>query len=174
MAPQEQSNPEKVKTHQTADIEIVDIKFEHRRDALGIGTGHPRLSWIIETSRKNWLQAAYQVEVRDPDGTLLETTPKIQSADSALVPWPFEPLQSRQEVALRVSVWGADGSTSTWSQPETLEAGLLERNDWEAQFIGINWEEDITEPQPSPLFRREFTLRPGLSLPLLVCMFWGL
>ena len=63
-------------------------------------------------------------------------------------------------------VWGQDGSNSEWSDPVTLEIGLLDVNDWEARFIGVSWDEEMTEPQPSPLLRREFTLRTGLSAEL--------
>src|SRR3954453_1669782 len=49
------------------------LRFEHRTDdgpVLGIGTGAPRLSWVLPTADASFVQEAYEVEVcrdgRDP------------------------------------------------------------------------------------------------------------
>src|SRR5436189_13162 len=34
-----------------APVAVTDVRFEHLRDALGIGTSQPRLSWDEDTSR---------------------------------------------------------------------------------------------------------------------------
>jgi alpha-L-rhamnosidase len=144
-------------------VSVALIRFEHRRDALGIGTARPRLSWVIVTERPNWQQAGYEVVTASADGQVQDGTGRVESGDSILVPWPFEPLRSRERCNLQVRVWGTDGSTSDWSSLYAVEAGLLDESDWTAQFVGPDWEEDVNKPSPSPLLRREFAVKAGLS-----------
>jgi alpha-L-rhamnosidase len=78
------------------------------------------------------------------------------------VPWPFAPLAARERRLVRVQVWGADGQVSAWSELASVEAGLLQPGDWSARFITPDWEEETTRPQPCPLLRHEFDLRPNV------------
>ena len=136
----------------------VKLQVEHLRETLGIGTSSPRLSWIMETTQKNWRQSWYEVEAYLPDGALAETTSRVESVESVLVPWPFRPLASRDRRLVRVRVWGEDNEPSAWSDLTPVEAGLLQAADWQAQFITPDWDEDIFLPQPLPFLRREFEL----------------
>jgi alpha-L-rhamnosidase len=70
---------------------IADVRFEHLRDALGLGVDRPRLSWSIATEAPGWGQAAYAVELYGPDNQLREQTGRIESDQSVLAPWPFAP-----------------------------------------------------------------------------------
>jgi alpha-L-rhamnosidase len=79
------------------------------------------------------------------------------------VPWPFAALHSRERLLLRLRVWGKDGQVSGWSAPATVEAGLLDPDDWSAQFITPSWEEDRSRAQPVPLVRREFDVYEQVS-----------
>ncbi|MGW1028483.1 family 78 glycoside hydrolase catalytic domain [Streptomyces sp. NPDC002577] len=107
---------------------VVSIRFEHREDALGIGTPEPRLSWQVRTDDPAWRQTAYEVEL---DGA---TTVRVDSSEQVLVPWPFEPLPSRRRASVRIRV--ASGEWwSDWSAPTAVETGLLYPDDWTARFI---------------------------------------
>ena len=139
--------------------QVMNVRFEHLRDALGIGAAQPRLSWQVQTSTQGWLQAAYAVEAFDAAGAPLAQTGRVESGDSVLVAWPFEPLASRERRLVRVRVWGADGAASPWSEAAAVEAGLLHPGDWSARFITPAWDEDTSRPQPCPFLRREFGLR---------------
>ena len=140
------------------------VRVEHLRDAFGIGTDRPRLSWIVETDTQGWHQAGYEIDVYDSDGNLRGQTGRVESDQSVLVDWPFEPLSSRERVTVRVRVWGMDGEVSAWSEPAPIEAGLLHPEDWTARFVGPSWDEDLSQPQPAPLLRREFEVRPGVRM----------
>jgi alpha-L-rhamnosidase len=141
----------------------LSVRVEHVRDAFGIGTDRPRLSWVVETRDSGWLQAAYEIEEYDSDGGLINQTGRVQSDQSVLLDWPFAPLQSRERVSLRSRVWGTDGSESSWSEPVQLEAGLFHAEDWSAAFISPTWDEDTTISNPSPYLRREFELRSAIK-----------
>ena len=141
-----------------AGVAVAKVRFEHLSDALGIGTARPRLSWMVETSTADWLQAAYEIEAYAEDGHLYGRTGRIESSESVLVPWPFSPLISRQRMGVRVRVWGTDGLVSSWSELWPVETALLAAGDWSARFMTPGWEEDTTQPQPGPLLRKEFDL----------------
>ncbi|KAJ1337927.1 alpha-L-rhamnosidase [Microdochium nivale] len=100
---------------------------------------------------------------------------KLTSSQSVLVPWPTSApdLASRARVRVRVRAWGRSSSGSSnssvasppsdsveipWSEPISIEAGLLERQEWQAQLVSSPWEYPKDSPQPEELFRREFTL----------------
>ena len=81
-------------------------RFEHHREALGIGEARPRLSWVVESAPELWRQTAYRVELdRDGDRSVHET----ESGEQVLVDWPDAALTSRERVAARVSVRGEGG-----------------------------------------------------------------
>jgi alpha-L-rhamnosidase len=113
-------------------------RFEHHREALGIGERRPRLSWKTE-AEDSWAQTGYEIEV-DRDGQVL-VSGRVQSAESVLVPWLGDPLRSRDRAVVRVRLWGNTGGPSDWSLPSTVEAGLLEPSDWTAVPVGPGWEE---------------------------------
>src|SRR4051812_24569975 len=108
----------------------VGVRFEHRTDdgpVLGIGTGAPRLSWVVPAADPAFAQQAYEVEVTRAagDGEVF----RVASAEQVLVPWPAEPLASREAARLRIRVAGG-GMVSDWSEPAIVEAGLLNAGDW--------------------------------------------
>ena len=129
-------------------------RFEHHRDALGIGESSPRLSWKT-LAPAGWRQAGYEVEVTSP----LEVTSsgRVDSSESVLVPWPSAPLGSRARASVRVRVWGDDG-VSGWSEPGIVETGLLTPEDWVAAPVGGAWPETSGDDRRPALVRREFTL----------------
>ncbi len=145
------------------EVVVSKVQIEHLRETLGIGADRPRLSWQVTTERKNWQQAAYEIECCGVDSELPGRTGRVESGASVLVAWPFEPLRSRAQVALRVRVWGTDGGESQWSEPVLAETGLLEPADWSARFVSPAWDEDTTQSNPAPYLRREFEVHPGVK-----------
>lgn len=144
-------------------VTVSSIRIEHLRKNLGIGISQPRLSWQVETELTNWRQTAYEIACFDADGREREQTGRVESDQSVLIGWPFVPLQSRERIGLKVRVWGTDDSASAWSEPVTVEVGLLQPADWRANFISPDWEEDTSKSNPAPYLRREFDLREGIQ-----------
>src|SRR4051812_20437771 len=126
----------------------VGLRFEHRTDAgpvLGTGAAPPRLSWIVPEADAAFAQEAYAVEVTRA-GRAAEVL-RAESADQVLVPWPAAPLASREAATIRVRVSGA-GLESGWSEPATVEAGLLSPADWTARFVSPRELGAIGAPAP--------------------------
>jgi alpha-L-rhamnosidase len=82
------------------------VRFEHHREPLGIGESRPRVSWKVQTDQKGWQQQAYEIAIRPAGGQdgSEESSGKVDSAESVLVPWPFDPLPSRARRTVRVRV----------------------------------------------------------------------
>ena len=136
------------------------VRFEHRTDedpVLGIGTATPRLSWIVPAADAAFVQEAYEVELTRA-GRTPEVVP-VTSGEQVLVPWPAAPLTSRESVRVRVRVRGA-GMRSAWSDPATVEAGLLRTEDWTARFISPRELGGLGAP--APVLRSAFDLPGGV------------
>jgi alpha-L-rhamnosidase len=132
------------------------VRFEHHTGgAIGIGVASPRLSWQT-VADGGYEQVAYELEVEREEGTF--STGRVESPEQVLVAWPDAPLRSRERVAVRVRVFGADSAASPFSEAAIVEAGLLEPADWAAQAVGPAWAEDAETDRRPPLVRRSFTL----------------
>src|SRR2546422_6311555 len=145
-------------------VTIANVRFEHHRDALGVGEARLRLSWIVATTTAGWHQAGYEIETYGADGQLRGRTNRVQSDQSVLVPWPFAPLSSRERLMVRVRVWGVDGQPSAWSAASPIEAGRLRPDRRGAPFLGPAWEADMSQPPPRPRLRRQVNVpRPATT-----------
>ncbi len=123
---------------------------------LGIGLPTPRISWKT-SAEPGWVQEAYQVSVTTAEEQW--TSERTESKESVLVPWEAAPLGSAQRAEVSVRVWGAgDQEPSDWSQPSTVETGLLEPGDWTATAITPAWDEDPEADRRPPLLRSGFTV----------------
>jgi alpha-L-rhamnosidase len=122
-------------------------RFELRTEpgpVLGIGVAAPRLSWSVSEAEPGWAQTAYEVELLRDSG--LQTV-RVHGADQVLVPWPGEPLRSRERAAVRVRVRGA-GGWSDWGPSAIVEAGLLEPAQWVARLVSPVEIGGLDQPAP--------------------------
>ncbi|SDU63277.1 family 78 glycoside hydrolase catalytic domain [Jiangella alkaliphila] len=138
----------------SGSVRVENVRFEHLDRSLGCGVSMPRLSWQISTDDPEWQQKAYEVRL---DGGRTVHRP---SEDQVLVDWPFEPLESRTRARVEVRV-SAGASWSAWSQPATVEIGLLSSEDWSARFIRPST--IGTVDRPAPILSRRLVAGPGVA-----------
>ena len=120
---------------------ISHLTCEYQNNPLGIDVLQPRLSWQMQSDRRGARQSAYRIFFApsetslDNASDLLWDSGKIDSAQSIHIPYNGPPLISGQRVYWKVRVWDESGqeieSSSAW-----WEMGLLESDDWKAQWIG--------------------------------------
>src|SRR5688572_24555142 len=116
-----------------ADAPLVSrVRVEQAEPGAMIGESCPRLSWVVDSSDPSYLQAQFTVELSTASGVSTRT---VESGESVLVDWPFDPLVSRQAAAVRVRCAAHDGSLTRWSDLTFFEVGLLESSDWVADFV---------------------------------------
>jgi alpha-L-rhamnosidase len=136
------------------------LRCEYRVDPSGIDVAAPRLSWVLDCRQRSAVQSAYQILVaasienlKQNNGDLWDTG-KVHSDRSNQVVYEGKPLRSRMHCYWKVRVWDKDNKVSAWSEPASWTIGLLEPEDWQAEWIGY----DATPPasyqdkdKPEPL-----------------------
>lgn len=121
----------------SAHPSITSVSFEQHTTGLGIGIPKPRISWkftVSENTVPNWEQKAYDIEIHR--GTSSSESYHVSASNSVLVPWPSQPLVSRESAKVRVRSYGGPSNEPTeWSSWMTVECGLLKAEDWTARAI---------------------------------------
>jgi alpha-L-rhamnosidase len=143
-------------------MSVTNLTVERRHDPIGIDAVRPRFSWRPAVS-----QSAYQLQVLDTqDPTANWSNPtwdtgRRESAKSTYVAYGGPALESRHRYTWRVHVWPSDDS---WSEPATVEMGLLSADDWSARWIAHVVPDLFSDPEharperPVPVFQRRFSL----------------
>lgn len=106
---------------------------------MAITKNTPRFSWQIPPAANYQFQKAFQIQVASSatkitDADLWDSLKQLSSTN-AWVKYQGTPLSSRQKVHWRVRIWNEDNRVSDWSEPATIELGLLSNQDWQSQWI---------------------------------------
>jgi alpha-L-rhamnosidase len=138
---------------------ISALSVERRVAPIGIDSPTPRFSW-----RPSSDQVAYRLQVGVSLDAPAWDSGRVDSADSAYVPYAGPALASRARYVWRVGAWTSSTVDPEWSEPSFFEMGLLTRDDWRARWISHIVPDLASEPEErrsfraSPLFRRRFVL----------------
>ncbi len=160
---------------------INNLQCEYRINTLGIDATHPRLSWNIQSLKRNIRQYAYRVLVADNlpalqqnNGNVWDSKKQV-SARSIMLPYGGEELLPAKKYFWKVQVWNEHDPLPSWSGINNFTTGLFQQNDWsKAQWIGYEELADSMQVVPSvhgngnnlgikavqrpvtPLFRKDF------------------
>nr|WP_246253751.1 alpha-L-rhamnosidase [Isoptericola chiayiensis] len=131
---------------------------------MGIGAARPRVSWTLPHAPAGYRQAGYELRgvITAADGTPEEFGEQVEGDAQVLVPWPARPLGSREAVLVQVRVRSAGGGWSAWSDPTSVEVGLLGPQEWEAALVGPDDSGVAPSDRRPPLLRGEFTVPDGV------------
>lgn len=164
---------------------VTHLRCEYLVNPLGVHEPAPRLSWIVESTRRGELQTAYELLVASSPELLakdqgdLWASGKVLSPENAQIVYSGKPLVSRQECFWKVRIYNRDGAASAWSVPANWEMGLLKPDDWSAQWIeagvlpemstdslnGAKWiwyaGDGVTPPACDRFFRTKVVIPPG-------------
>ncbi len=147
---------------------IKNLRCEYRTNPLGIDVLNPRFSWQISSDRSGARQVAYRVlAAGSPAGltggsAVLWDSGRVESDQSIHVVYAGKPLTSRQRVYWQVTIWDETGSSVT-SEPAWFEMGLLQPDDWQAQWIGPKLMGGAHSNVPAPYMRKPFSLPGGVQ-----------
>ena len=135
---------------------------EYRTNPLGIDVLQPRLGWQLESDQRGSRQAAYRILVAESQSALsandaLWDSGRLASDQSILVTYSGPKLVSGQRVYWKVQVWDQAGQAAE-SASACWEMGLLERADWQGQWIGAPFSGGPRTTSPAPYLRKEFKL----------------
>jgi len=179
----------------------VNLKCELTPNPIGIDVPNPDFSFIlksIDDSKRGLKQTAYQILVSSSESLSIKNegdmwnSGKILSDKMAFLTYNGKKLGSSQKYWWKVRVWDQDDRVSDWSEKACWTMGILNGNEWEAQWISakgagkyaikyssarqdINVARDIVEyrkaDKPGPndpnyssmLLRKEFVVKPSLK-----------
>ncbi len=120
----------------------IDLRCEYQVEPLGIDSLHPRFSWIIKESTKEFdqNQIGYRILVssnsellRKSRGDLWDSG-MVSSTAQNNIPYGGTSLKPGHIYFWKVAVWSKPG-TPTWSKLAKFEAGLLHPANWTAKCI---------------------------------------
>ena len=146
-----------------AAVAVSALQCEYLTDPLGIDVQTPRFTWkLTDTDHaRGQKQTGYQVRVASSPARLDEgradiwDSGKVQSSQSALVPFAGHKLTSGQDCFWKVRVFDKDQKPSAWSSTARFSMGLLEPKDWTGPWI-----KHPTAPKEKHIwFRKRFTLQ---------------
>ncbi len=145
-------------------LRVGNLRCEHLSSPLGIEARQPRLSWALESAVRGQRQSAYQVLVASSPAQLaagqadLWDSGKVESDQSTYVPYAGAELGAGQRCWWQVRAWDKHGQPSDYSAPASWELGLLDRADWQAEWIGAPLAGGTYTTSPAPFLRTTFTL----------------
>src|SRR5689334_22218621 len=157
------------------------LRCAHKTDPLGVAPDRVRFSWILQGEGQ--AQTAYQLLLTQDD-TVVWDTGKVESSDTADVPYGGPPLAGGARYGWKVQAWDETGAATGWSAPAAFETGISDRTGgWHASWISMGRiREEFrppSEPGPSdpvanalmppPYLRREFRVdQPVISARLYI------
>jgi len=142
---------------------ITQLKCEYRPNPLGIDITTPRFSWQMQSERRGARQTAYRILAASEPNRLHEGSAdlwdsgKIESDQSLHIPYAGQKLKSRQRVYWQVTVWDETAQASA-SDRAWFELGLLQRSDWQGEWIGAALTGGPHTTIPAPYLRKSFQL----------------
>jgi len=152
-------------TSTEATINPAGLTCEHLYDPIGLTTIRPRLGWIVESDRRAQTQTAYQILVAESpedlanDAGTLWDSGQVPSDQTVDVVYAGRPLHSRQRCYWKVRVWDGQNQPSDYSEPAMWQIGLVDPEDWQADWIGLETETTTDlEMKPAVFLRKAFAL----------------
>ncbi len=169
--------------YQEAKIRPTKLTCEYLENPTVVDVPNPRLSWIniAKKGERGQLQTAWQIKVSSAKEKMgladLWDSKKVISDESTRMQYAGKPLLSHQECWWQVRTWDKENNVSAWSEPAMWRMGILNADEWKANWIGAPWqgEETLPIPQgsrnaklenygpPAPLLRKEFTVEKKVA-----------
>ena len=140
---------------------VTDLRCESLVNPLGLGETTPRLSWRMTSDEASvsTRQTGYRLRIASTPEKLsapdLWDSGNVLSDTSLFVPYAGATLTSLQRAYWNVTVTDAAGNEAT-SDTAFFEMGLLDSNDWQAEWIGSPLSGGPRTTSPAPYLRTYF------------------
>jgi alpha-L-rhamnosidase len=172
----------------------VNLCCESKTSPVGLSEPGPRLSWQeVDTipGERGQFQTACEIQVASSLQLLTNNQPdlwdtgEMATNQTSQIAYAGSALASQQVCYWRVQVWDKNGQSSGWSPPATWSMGIMNQDEWTAQWIGrddspawntgstfynANWiwypegNPTVSAPVATRWFRKAFTVPIGRSI----------
>ncbi len=138
----------------TEMMQIFDLRTQNLKDPIGIQSVSPIFSWKLGSDERNQTQTAYRIVAASEAEKLergeydLWDSGKVESDANYGIVYGGETISSIQGVYWQVKVWDRDGKESEFSESAYFETGLLEKSDWQAEWISAGTEKVLERLMP--------------------------
>jgi alpha-L-rhamnosidase len=142
-------------------LSVTDLRTEYQKNPMGIDGAAPRLSWKINSAKRNVMQSAYQIRVGTDSAGLSAGKASVwdsgnQKSDaSVFLRYAGSKLKSDTRYYWQVKIKDNQNNESGWSAINSWHTGLLNPNEWSAQWITSSLADTVEGP--SPIFRKVFS-----------------
>lgn len=134
-------------------MRAIHLQTEYLTEPLGLGIAKPRFYWNCEGGVT---QTAYQIVAARNDETVWDSG-KVASSRMTHIAYGGAPLQSRDRVTWRVTLWDENDQPGEASE-SWFELGLLESSDWKGKWITGDYRPKKNVRYPVDCFRKTFRL----------------
>ena len=154
----------------TLTITITNPNVEQQFHEQPLATNQPRFSWNFETTENEVVQQNYQIIVastadnaQDGIGDLWDSG-VVPSSQMLYIPYAGKELHSRDKAYWKVitTVAAKGKKAKVESEVKSFEISLLNQYDWQAKWIGHEFEDDVLVGKTrlaARYLRKDFTLK---------------
>jgi alpha-L-rhamnosidase len=145
-------------------LKVLNLRTEYKVNPLGIGTSNPRVGWQLVSEHFNTIQTAYRIKGAfseddlSKDEKLQWDSGIIKSSQSVHVQYDGPALQSGERIYWNVTVWDNHENSFQSDEVSFFERGLLNPEDWKANWIEPDIKEDVKNSTPCSYLRKDFAL----------------
>jgi alpha-L-rhamnosidase len=157
------------------NVEIVNPTVEQQNGSRALATNTPRFSWNYETSENEVVQQNYRIIVastaenaQNDVGDIWDSG-VVPSNRMLYIPYGGKELQSRDKAYWKViTTVTSKGSkkTKVESEVKSFEISLLRQEDWQAKWIGHEFEDDVLVGHTrlaARYLRKDFALKDEIA-----------
>jgi alpha-L-rhamnosidase len=138
-----------------AQLSVANLRTENQTNPVGLDITKPRFSWELVSDKRNVMQTAFEIEVKDSKNTVWSSG-KIASDASIHQEYQGKMLESGKKYTWQVRVSDNQGSVSAWSAPASWVMGMINaQQEFSAQWIASGMKAD-TAYGIVPQFRKQF------------------
>ena len=158
----------------TLDVTITNPNVEQQHHEQPLATNQPRFSWNYETTENEVVQQSYRIIVASTGDNAqkgigdLWDSGVVPSNQMLYIPYAGKELQSRDKAYWKVitTVAAKGKKAKVESEVKSFEISLLNQDDWQAQWIGHEFEDDVLVGKPrlaARYLRKEFALKSDIK-----------
>lgn len=139
--------------------EVHQLTLEGKTNPLGVGTPTPAFSWKIKSDKEGLKQTHYRIIVGTNEDLSSDAwvwdSGKRATDQSLYIPYAGKALQANATYFWKVEVWDNLSKKSSVSKTAHWSVGLLQAEDWKAQWITQTKVDN--ESRKSPYFKTDFS-----------------
>ncbi len=133
------------------DVTITNPNVEQQFHEQALATTQPRFSWNYETTENEVVQQNYRIIVASTADNAQKglgdfwDSGVVPSNQMLYIPYAGKELQSRDKAYWKVitTIAAKGKKAKVESEVKSFEISLLEQDDWQAQWIGHEFEDDV-------------------------------